>query len=107
MATQVAVPVAQPHSSAIPRVGSAAARPLLLLVAFVVATALAAAQIIVPPPVVPAGAPATAFSAERALAHLQSIARAPHTTGSPAQTEVRDYLLQEIRALGLTPVVQE
>ncbi|NJD19119.1 MAG: M28 family peptidase, partial [Gemmatimonadetes bacterium] len=32
--------------------------------------------------------------------------RRPHPTGSPAHTQVRDYLLERLRALGLEPEVQ-
>lgn len=59
-----------------------------------------------PPPVVPASAPATEFSAERAFQYLPHIARAPHPIGSPENTRVRTYLLEQLRGLGLDPQVQ-
>jgi hypothetical protein len=46
------------------------------------------------------------FSAERALPHLQAIAAEPHPVGSAANVRVRDYLLGQIRTLGLEPQVQ-
>ncbi len=54
----------------------------------------------------PVSAPATQFSAERAMSLLGGIASVPHPTGSPAQAAVRAYLMQQLRALGLEPEVQ-
>lgn len=59
-----------------------------------------------PPAPVPASAPADQFSAERALGKLREIARQPHPTGSEENARVREYLLAELRALGLSPEVQ-
>src|SRR5579885_1980983 len=59
-----------------------------------------------PPAAVPVGAPATEFSAERALAHLWISAREPHPLGSAAHAAVRDYLLRQFTALGVEPQVQ-
>ncbi|NRR33997.1 M20/M25/M40 family metallo-hydrolase [Oxalobacteraceae bacterium] len=50
-------------------------------------------------------APPAVFSAERAMVHLRQIAREPHPIGSAANAEVRDYLLTQLRALGLEPQV--
>jgi hypothetical protein len=61
-----------------------------------------------PPAPLPSEAPATDFSAGRAMQDLAAIAREPHPMGvSQAHADVRDYLLGEIRALGLKPQVQE
>ncbi|HEU5424650.1 MAG TPA: M28 family peptidase [Nitrolancea sp.] len=79
---------------------------LLILLALVLVPLLALAPFI-PPQVAPATAPAAAFSAERALPHLQVIARQPHPVGSPADAQVRDYLLQQLIALGFTPEIQQ
>ncbi|MCX4791433.1 M20/M25/M40 family metallo-hydrolase [Streptomyces sp. NBC_01221] len=43
------------------------------------------------------------FSAARAIGRLDHIAKVPHPTGSAAQKDVRTYLQDELRALGLTP----
>ncbi|WP_140467360.1 M20/M25/M40 family metallo-hydrolase [Hymenobacter nivis] len=59
------------------------------------------------PQPVPAGAPATAFSAERALREVAVVARAPHSIGTPANAAVRNYLLRRCRALGLSATVQD
>ncbi|TAE25555.1 MAG: M20/M25/M40 family metallo-hydrolase [Cytophagales bacterium] len=61
-----------------------------------------------PPAPVPATAPLTEFSAERAFAHVQEIGRDPHAMGTPAHARVRTYLLDQLRALNLADVqVQE
>src|SRR3954453_3930334 len=53
-----------------------------------------------------ASAPADQFSAERAMAHVAVIARAPHPVGSESHSEVEQYVLNQIRLLGLQPQVQ-
>lgn len=52
-----------------------------------------------------AEAPADVFSAGRAMADIEIIARAPHPTGSPANFAVRDHLIERMSALGLDPQV--
>jgi Peptidase family M28 len=74
----------------------------LLLVLLSVAAALP----LWPPAARPASAPATEFSGVRATALLDGIASVPHPTGSPAQARVREYLVGELRGLGLDPRVQ-
>lgn len=59
-----------------------------------------------PPAPVPASASAEDFSAERAFAHVQRIAREPHPVGSAEHARVREYLLAELEGLGLSPEVQ-
>ncbi|MDP2213066.1 M20/M25/M40 family metallo-hydrolase [Phenylobacterium sp.] len=54
----------------------------------------------------PANAPASAFSAGRALADIEIIARKPHPTGSAANFAVREHLVARMEALGLTPQVK-
>ncbi|MBI5498642.1 MAG: M20/M25/M40 family metallo-hydrolase [Deltaproteobacteria bacterium] len=54
----------------------------------------------------PAGAPATEFSAERALEHLRVLAKAPRPVGVPAHEAAREYILGELRRQGLAPEVQ-
>ena len=60
----------------------------------------------VPDPV-PASAPPTEFSSGRALEHVRAIAREPHPMGSPENAAVRDYLVEELSALGVEPEVQK
>jgi len=62
-----------------------------------------------PPPPRPAGAPASEFSAARALALLREILgdEAPHPVGSEANRRVQDRILAEMDRLGLRREVQE
>ena len=59
-----------------------------------------------PPAPVPAFAPQAEFSADRALAYLNDFAQRPHPVGTPEHDRVRDYLVGQIRNLGLTPEIQ-
>jgi hypothetical protein len=61
-----------------------------------------------PPVLSPGDVFLTEFSVGRAMEDLEIIAQEPHPMGiSSAHAEVRDYLLGEIRALGLEPQVQD
>lgn len=60
-----------------------------------------------PPRPLPASAPSSAFSAERAMVDDRVIARVPHPIGTPANAAVRDYLIQRMSVLGLQPQVQK
>lgn len=57
------------------------------------------------PSVVPADA-ADRFSAERAFGHVQQLAQRPHPPGTPDHARVREYVLAELRRIGLVPEVQ-
>lgn len=52
-------------------------------------------------------APLDEFSSARAMDKLKVIAKEPHSIMTPAHAEVRDYLLQELKALGLEPEIQK
>ena len=54
-----------------------------------------------PPAVLPASAPATAFSAERAMADVRTIAMRPHPVASADNARVRGYLASRLHALGI------
>jgi hypothetical protein len=71
--------------------------------------ALAAVSLLAlePPDPLPASAPSSEFSAERAFSHVEQIAERPHPVGSPANAEVRDYLVGQLEDLGLRPTVQQ
>lgn len=56
-----------------------------------------------PPRALPASAPDELFSAERALIYVRTIAQTPHPIGSSRQTEVRSYLIDQLKRLGLQP----
>ena len=59
----------------------------------------------VPPDVLPASAPDTEFSAERARDYLREITREVHPVGSEAHQRVREYLTEELESMGLEPEV--
>lgn len=59
-----------------------------------------------PPQAKPADAPQSEFSAARAMADVQVIARRPHPTGSAANAQVRDHLVTRLRNLGLKTEIQ-
>ena len=69
--------------------------------------ALLSIYLLMPPSPEPAGAPATEFSAGRAMQHVQQLAREPHAMGTAAHAGARAYLLQQMQQLGLHPQVQE
>ena len=82
-------------------------RSATLLILFVLAVGIAAALLLDRPPVpLSADAPAFDFSADRALELLKQFAQKPHPIGSPEHDRVRDYLVNQIRSLGLNPEIQ-
>lgn len=60
-----------------------------------------------PPAAVGADASASEFSSGRALKHVEVIARAPHELGSAEHAAVRDYILRELSAAGVSPEIQK
>ncbi len=61
---------------------------------------LAAVQTL-PPHAIASSAPLSEFSAERALIHVQAIAREPRPFGSASLPRARAYVVGELKALGL------
>lgn len=59
-----------------------------------------------PPAAAPETASTTEFSAVRAMKHVRALARAPHPIGGAAHKETQNYILNELRAAGLDPEVQ-
>src|SRR5215469_1294960 len=79
----------------------------LVIAFFLVATCvLFAERASRPPAALPANAPQTAFSAERAMKHVVAIAQRPHPIGSAEHDRVRDYLVAQLSNLGLKPQIQ-
>jgi len=76
-----------------------------LLVVLAAAFALFYASARTPEPA-PANAPATEFSAGRAMRDVAVMGAVPHPIGSPANAAVRDYLMRRMTELGLSPRVQ-
>src|SRR5918999_6060006 len=58
------------------------------------------------PDALSAAAPAEVFSSGRAMEHLRKIANKPHPVGTAEHSAVRDYLLQQLNALGFDATVQ-
>lgn len=79
---------------------------ILLLVSLLLGLGLAALLTRTPTPR-PADAEARAFSAGRAFADVERLARAPRPLGTPEHDAARVYLLGRMQALGLDPVVME
>jgi hypothetical protein len=77
-----------------------------IVVFVVIATAVfVAIDQTLPPDALPASAPATKFSAERAIEHIKVIAQEPRYAG-PGFGHARDYVMSELTTLGLTPEIQ-
>jgi len=78
---------------------------IIIFIAIAAAVFVAIDQTL-PPDALPTSAPATEFSAERAIEHIKVIAPEPRTSGSPGYKNARDYVMSELTALGLTPEIQ-
>ena len=72
---------------------------------FIILLAVLAIAELKAPDSVPATAPQTEFSAERALIHVRAMAAVPHPIGSSANDAVREYLLAQLSGLGMNPQV--
>lgn len=77
----------------------------LLAWCLIVLLAVSAIGVLKPPRPVAATASPSEFSAERAVAHVGTIARIPHPIGSAANDAVKEYLIAQLSALGLNPQV--
>lgn len=80
--------------------------PRIFFVALLIGFAALALVLHRPPAPRPLSAPVNEFSAARAMVHLQQIAKIPHPTGSDEHRRVREYILANLRAYGLSPEVQ-
>jgi hypothetical protein len=52
-------------------------------------------------------APATEFSASRAMRHVRALAKTPRPSGSAAHARAEEYVRQELARLGLTAEIQD
>ncbi|MFJ9036798.1 M20/M25/M40 family metallo-hydrolase [Streptomyces sp. NPDC102406] len=77
--------------------------PALAAFLLLILTSVAATLPLLTPDPRPVSTAEQDFSATRAVGRLDHIAKVPHPTGSAAQDDVRTYLQDELRALGLTP----
>ncbi|HEX8174595.1 MAG TPA: M28 family metallopeptidase [Pyrinomonadaceae bacterium] len=60
-----------------------------------------------PPEALDSNGPLNEFSAGRAMKHLAIVASRPHPIGSLENTEARNYIINELRSLGVDTEVQE
>ena len=67
----------------------------------VVVAALFAVWMSQPPTAVPASAPETVFSAERAHVHMRAMAQRPHPAGSAENDRVCQYIQDELAKMGI------
>jgi len=82
-------------------------RTQINVIILILVGALAGMTSLFRPNVLPVNGPAVDFSAERAMEHVSAIAQAPHPTGSAEIEQVREYIISELEALGLSPEIQE
>jgi hypothetical protein len=69
---------------------------------FVFLTAVFSIYMALPPSPVPATAPPTEFSAERALEFDRGVASVPHPAGSPANQKTPQYILDKLQFMGIS-----
>src|SRR5687767_9017358 len=78
----------------------------LLLFLMLLALSLLSIYLLRPPQALPANAPEAEFAAGRAMQHVNRIAQQPHSIGTAAHRQVREYLIKELKELGLQTQVQ-
>ncbi len=100
MSTQASVTVERPSVQ-----DSTSSPPLLFVWPVIVLLIGLSLWMLQPPEPVPTSAPPQDFSAARAMADVQIIARIPHPIGSAANAAVRDYLVTRLTALNMAPQV--
>jgi hypothetical protein len=81
--------------------------PQVATVIFIAAVCAIELAFQLPPQALPADAPTDVFSAARALRHVEAIAREPHPLGSRPAKSVREYIINELKALALKPEIQQ
>ena len=59
-----------------------------------------------PPRPLPASAPDSVFSADRAMRYVRAMSERPHPPGTVEHARVRDYVAAELTALGIEPQIQ-
>lgn len=77
-----------------------------ITLALLILLGLFAIHSIEPPAAVDESAPASEFSAARAMRDVREIAKQPHPLGSAENDRVREYIVGRLRELGTNPEVQ-
>lgn len=103
MAQEVVIPESSSPAISTLRPGALVVLAMLAALACVAYFAVARLE---PPATVAADAPPAEFSSARAMKWVRAVATKPHPMGTSANREVRDYLVGELTAIGLTPEVQ-
>src|SRR5688572_18259524 len=85
--------------------GVAAIQRLVTLAAIAALVFVAMLQLRTPD-AAPATASETAFSADRAMVHLDAIATESRAIGMPGHDAARDYLVDQLTLMGLQPELQ-
>ncbi len=78
-----------------------ARKQAIIVFGIIVGAILLSLYMAAPPRPVPARAPATEFSAERALVYDRGVASVPHPAGSPENEKTRAYIVDTLRAMGV------
>ncbi len=81
-------------------------KPGLYLFAALILLAVISIKMDSPPYVVDENAPDSVFSAARAYKYLLEICKAPHSTGTPENKRVREYIVDQCQAMGLQTHIQ-
>jgi hypothetical protein len=77
-----------------------------LSLSLIIATICLCVVHLMPPSPLPDDAPVPEFSAVRAMRHIEAISHKPHPIGSPELAVVRDYIIAQLRTIGLEPSAQ-
>lgn len=98
---RIAKGIADSSSASLQRISEVA---VLLFLGIVVVMCLWSVS---PPETVPASAPPTEFSSERAMSHVRAIAQKPRPIGSEEHAKARAYIVEQLTAQGFHPEVQK
>jgi hypothetical protein len=78
----------------------------LLMLAWIILSSILAVRLSGPPAARPESISWSEFSGERAYRHLPFVAGEPHPVGSPANAQVRDYIVEELEMHGYVVEIQ-
>ena len=78
----------------------------ILTLSLIAATTCLCVVHLVPPSPLPDNASVLEFSATRAMRHVGAVSQRPHPVGSPELDIVRDYIVAQLRNIGLEPSTQ-
>jgi len=79
---------------------------VILSLSLIIATICLCVIHLMPSSPLPDNAPVAEFSAARAVRHIEAISQKPRPVGSPELAIVRDYIIAQLRTIGLEPSTQ-